>query len=174
MGTTMKTFTDTASKFVNTSLDNMRDFIDRTAEEMKKADVIGANRRIADQLIDSTKDTVNRVADSARQADTMSAVCELATGTIESARETVRVASEETQRINLIETGSRVTQESLELVRRQVDLTFDTSREMGDVVNRLMPVGMSAVNEVRPAGVVTRVEIESDSGTIKTEPVNAR
>jgi hypothetical protein len=153
-------------------LDNVKNFIDRTSDEVAKADVIGANRRIADQVIEATKETVNRVADSAAKSDAMNAVLNLATGTIDGAKETVRVASEETQRINLIETGSRVTQEGLDLVRRQLEVTFDASREMGDVVNRLVPIRATSMSSTstRPAGVVTRVEIESDKGTIKTEP----
>lgn len=170
MASTYKDLADSASKFLNTSLDNVRNFIDRTADEVAKADVVGANRRIADQVIEATKETVNRVADSAAKNDPMNAVLNLATGAIEGARETVRVASEESQRINLVETGSRVTQESLDLVRRQLEVTFDASREMGEVVNRMIPLRTGTVSSTRPAGVVTRVEIESDKGTIKTEP----
>lgn len=171
MASTYKDLADSASKFLNTSLDNVKNFIDRTSDEVAKADVIGANRRIADQVIEATKETVNRVADSAAKSDAMNAVLNLATGTIDGAKETVRVASEETQRINLVETGSRVTQEGLDLVRRQLEVTFDASREMGDVVNRLVPIRATSMSSsTRPAGVVTRVEIESDKGTIKTEP----
>lgn len=174
MASTLKDLTDSASKFMVGSLDNMKFMLDRSADEVAKADVVGASRRLADQLLDGTKETVNRVADSASKSDPMAAVRHLATGTLENAREAVRVASEESQRINLVETGSRVAQESLELLRRQVELGFDTGREVGQVLDRAMPMRMlngvgNPAPGARPAGVVTRVEIESDKGTVKTE-----
>lgn len=174
MASTLKDLTDSASKFVVGSLDNVKNMIDRSADEVAKADVVGAGRRIADQFLDGTKETVNRMADSASSADPVAAVRHLATGTLENARETVRVASEESQRINLVETGSRVTQESIEMLRRQVELGFDTGREVGQVLDRVMPMRMlngvtTPTPGARPAGVVTRVEIESDKGTVRTE-----
>ena len=174
MASTLKDLTDSASKFVVGSLDNVKSMIDRSADEVAKADVVGAGRRIADQLLDGTKETVNRVADSASKADPVAAVRDLATGTLENAREAVRVASEESQRINLVETGSRVAQESLEALRRQVELGFDTGREVGQVLDRVMPIrrlngAATPMPGARPAGVVTRVEIESDKGTVRTE-----
>jgi hypothetical protein len=174
MASTMKDFADSATRFMNTSLDNMKHFIDRASDEVAKADVVGANRRIADHVIEGAKETVCRVSDAAGKADAVNLVLHLATGTIETARETVRVASEESQRINLVETGSKVTQEGLDLLRRQLELSFDTGREMGSVMNRMLPfrVAPSKETAARP-GVITRVEIESDKGTIKTEPVGA-
>lgn len=174
MATNIKALTDVASRFVNTSLDNVKHFIDRTADEVAKADVIGANRRLADQMIESAKDTVSRAADSASRAEALDAVLVLATGTLEGARDTVRVAAEESQRINLVETGSRVLEEGLDLTRRQLELGVDASREAYGMVNRLMPFKVNPVSESRPVGVVTRVEIESDKGTIKAEPVGAK
>ena len=55
MSNNLKDLTEAASKFVNTSLDNLQQFIDRTADEVAKADVVGANRRIADQMIDFSR-----------------------------------------------------------------------------------------------------------------------
>lgn len=167
MASNLKEITDSASRFVNTSLDNMRQFIDTAADEVAKADVIGANRRIADQVIDSAKVTVTRVADSAANRDPIHAVLDLATGTLEGAKETVKVASEESQRINLVETGSKVTQEGLDLVRRQLELSYDTSRMVGQAMGGMIPFRVPSLSQmtqssVRPAGVVTRVEIESD------------
>lgn len=173
MASTLKDLTDSAQKFVVGSLDNVKHMIDRSADEVAKADVVGAGRRIADQLLEGTKETVSRVADGASKGDPVDAVRCFATGTLENVRETVRVASEESQRINLVETGSYVTQEALELMRRQVELGFDTGREVGQVLDRVMPVrmlnGVGTPAPTRPTGVVTRVEIESDKGTIKTE-----
>jgi hypothetical protein len=175
MASTLKDLTDSAQKFVVGSLDNMKHMIDRSADEVKKTDMIGAGRRIADQFLEGTKETVCRVADSAGKADAVDALRCLATGTLDNVRDTVQVASEESQRINLVETGSKVSQEALELMRRQIELGFDTGREVGQVLDRVMPVRMlngvtaTATASTRPAGVVTRVEIESDKGTIKTE-----
>ena len=173
MASTLKDLTDSAQKFMVGSLDNMKQLIDKSADEVAKADVVGAGRRIADQVLDGTKETVSRMADCAAKADGIEAVRCLATGTLENVRETVRVASEESQRINLVETGSNVAQEALDLVRRQIDLGFDTGRQVGEALDRVMPVrmlnGVTPAPTTRPAGVVTRVEIESDKGTIKTE-----
>lgn len=171
MASTYKDLADSASKFLNTSLDNVKHFIDRTADEVAKADVVGANRRLADHVIESTKETVDRVAECVAKNEPMNAFVSLATGTLDGAKHVVRVAGEETQRINLVEAGSRITQEGLELARRQLEVTFDASKEMGDVVNRMIPIRSATSGTAnRPAGVVTRVEIESDKGTIKTEP----
>ena len=173
MASTLKDLTDSAQKFVVGSLDNVKTLIDRSADEVAKADMVGAGRRIADQFINGTRETVNRVADGAAKADAVDALRCLATGTLENVRETVRVASEESQRIKLVEHGSNMTQEAIDLMRRQIELGFDTGREVGQVLDRVMPVrmlnGVGTPTSTRPTGVVTRVEIESDKGTIKTQ-----
>lgn len=170
MASTIKDIADTASHFVVSSLDNVKQFIDCASEEMAKADVIGANRRVADSVIDGTRETTCRVSEAVGKADTMDAVYQFALGTVEVAKDAVRVASEETERIGLVETGSRVAQEGLDLLRRQIELGFDTSRRVGDLMDRMGPFGLPATTQNRPAGVVTRVEIESDQGTLRAEP----
>ena len=160
---------DSVTKYVTTSLDNIKTFVDQTADEVAKADVVGANRRIIDQMIEGTKDTITKMAESAARNDTMSAMRNLATGVVENAKETVRIATEETQRINLVETGAKVTQEGLDLLKRQLDLSFDAGGEIGQAAEGMNPLrGVGAEAGKRP-GVVTRVEIESDKGTIRTE-----
>lgn len=160
---------DSVTKYVTKSLDNIKKFVDHTADEVAKADVVGANRRIIDQVLEGTKDTITKVAENAARNDTMAAVRSLATGVVENAKQTVRVASEESQRINLVETGAKVTQEGLDLVKRQLDLSFDAGGEISEVAGEMNPLkGMGAEGTKRP-GVVTRVEIESDKGTIRTD-----
>ncbi len=160
---------DAVTNYVTTSLDNLKKFVDHTADEVAKADVVGANRRIIDQVIEGTKHTITKVAESAARNDAMAAVRSLTTGFVENAKQTVRVATEESQRINLVETGAKVTQEGLDLVKRQLELSFDTGGELGQAAEEMNPLkGMSADATKRP-GVVTRVEIESDKGTIRTD-----
>ena len=159
---------DSVTKYVTTSLDNIKKFVDHTADEVAKADVVGANRRIIDTVIEGTKDTVTKVAESAARNDAMSAMRNLATGVVENAKQTVRIATEETQRINLVETGAKVTQEGLDLVKRQLDLSFEAGGEIGKAVEEQLPRGMNPDATKRP-GTVTRVEIESDKGTIRTD-----
>lgn len=160
---------DSVTKYVTTSLDNLKKFVDHTADEVAKADVVGANRRIIDQVLEGTKDTITKVAESAARNDAMAAVRCLTTGFVENAKQTVRVASEETQRINLVETGAKVTQEGLDLVKRQLNLSFDAGSEISEAAEEMNPLkGMGADATKRP-GVVTRVEIESDKGTIRTD-----
>lgn len=166
-----RNLSDSVTNYVTTSLDNIKNFVDKTADEVAKADMVGANRRIIDQVIEGTKDTITKVAESAARNDTMSAVRNLATGMVENAKETVRIATEETQRINLVETGANVAQEGLDLVKRQLDLSFEAGGEIGAAaqdVNPLKNMNMGVDATKRP-GVVTRVEIESDKGTIRTD-----
>lgn len=172
MAETSRDFTTTVSDFVTTSLDNIKRFIDHTTEEVAKADVVGANRRIVDQVIEGTKETVTEVAECAAKNDPLAAVRHLATGTLRNTKETVRVASEESRRINLLETGAKVTQEGLDLLRRQVDLGFDVGSEFGQAVEGMLPFREAIPYGKRP-GVVTRVEIESDKGPVKPEPAQA-
>lgn len=161
--------TESVTNYVTTSLDNLKGFVDRTADEVAKADVVGANRRIVDQVIEGTKDTITRVAESAARNDVMAAARHLTTGVVENARETVRVATEESQRINLVETGAKVTQEGLDLVKRQIDLGFDTGSALGRIASEHNPLKSIAPESMKRPGVITRVEIESDKGTIRTD-----
>jgi hypothetical protein len=160
---------ESVTKYVTTSLDNIKTFVDQTADEVVKADVVGANRRIIDQVIEGTKDTITKVAESAARNDAMAAVRNLATGVVENAKETVRVATEETQRINLVETGAKVAQEGLDLVKRQLDLGFEAGGEIGQAAVELNPLKDMGADATKRPGVVTRVEIESDKGTIRTD-----
>lgn len=161
--------TDTVTTYVTSSLDNLKGFVDRTTDEVAKADVIGANRRIVDHVIEGTKDTITRVAESAARNDLMMAARHLTTGVVENAKETVRVAHEESQRINLVETGAKVAQESLDLMKRQIDLGFDTGSALGRSAGQLNVLkGMSPEAMKRP-GTITRVEIESDKGVLRTD-----
>lgn len=160
---------DSVTKYVTSSLDNFKNFVDHTAEEVAKADMVGANRRILDQVIEGTKDTITKVAESAARNDTMSAVRHLATGMVENAKDTVRVATEETQRINLVETGAKVAQEGLDLVKRQLDLGFEAGGEIGQATQDMNPLKGMGPDATKRPGVITRVEIESDRGTIRTD-----
>jgi hypothetical protein len=164
----MKDLSESASKFVAISLDNVKHLVDRTADELGKADVIGANRRIAGQMLEGTKETFCRWADAAAKNEPLEAVRHWTTGTIENAKDTIKVASDESKRVNLFETGARITQEGLEFLRRQVDLSLDTSRDVGDAVNQALPMRIGVVSGARDnrrPGTVTRVEIEQEKAT---------
>lgn len=167
------------TNFVTASLDNVKQFIDNTADEVAKADAIGATRRLADQLIDGTRDTVELVAMSLEERDVVTAVRSLAGSVLDGARDLVNVVSEESQRIQLIETGSQIAQEGLDLIRRQVDITFDAGSKLTATVtdtldgvtsniednvnrvSRMMPFGTTEEPQKKP-GTITRVEIEAD------------
>ncbi|MDB5101640.1 MAG: hypothetical protein JWM80_6061 [Cyanobacteria bacterium RYN_339] len=187
MAKTHKEQNGSVTRFVTESLDNVKQFIDRTSDEVAKADLIGANRRFADVLIDGTKDTFTKVADCANKREAIGAVRRLAEGMLDSAREALKVANEESQRINLMETGTKVTIEGLDLVRRELDIVFDATVVVGDAlgetaetvssninngfntVTNMMPNFMGGDEPQKRPGVVTRVEIESDKTTTRTE-----
>jgi hypothetical protein len=190
MAKTHKEQNGSATRFVTDSLDNMKRFIDRTSDEVAKADLIGANRRMADVLLDGTKDTITKVADRASKGEAIGAMRSFAEGMLDGAREALKVANEESQRINLMDTTTKVTIEGLDLVRRELDIVFDATAEMGEVlgetaetvssninngfnqvssqVSNMVPNFMGDEGQKRP-GVVTRVEIETDRVTGRTE-----
>lgn len=190
MAKTHKEQNGSMTRFVTDSLDNMKRFIDRTSDEVAKADVIGVNRRFADVVIDGTKDTFEKVSSCASKRDAFSAMRCLAEGMLDGAREVVKVANEESQRINLMETSAKVTLEGIEMARRQLDIVFDATAEVGDALGETAETVSSSINsgisnvtnmmpnmpnfmggeepQKRP-GVVTRVEIETDKSTGRTE-----
>lgn len=187
MAKTHKDQNGSVTRFVTDSLDNVKRFIDRTADEVAKADVIGANRRFADVIIDGTKDTFSRVSECASKREGLNAARCLAEGMLDGAKEVVRVANEESKRINLMETGTKVTIEGIEMVRRQLDIAFDATAEVGEAIGEtaenvtsninsridsmstMMPSFMGGEEPQKRPGVVTRVEIETDKTTGRSE-----
>lgn len=160
--------TATASIFVSTSLDNMKAFFGKTAEEAARLDLVGANRRLVDTVIDQTKHTAARAFDAARQRDLLGVAQHLANGTLEGAKQTVSVVAAEAKRLDPVGSGARMAQESLELTRRQIDLSLETSRRLTDSVSALLPfklhVGAGDLAVTNRAGrAVTRVEIDVDA-----------
>lgn len=157
MASLVKDLTDSGTKFLTGSLDNLKNYVDQTSEEMSKVDVVGVTRRVLDTAIDNTKKVVKQTAEP-NGLDFFGKAKAVADGGLEAAKEVVNVISEEGKKADIFGVSTRVTMEGLASLRSQVDLTLETTKA---VTSRLMPA-TSAKPVATRAPQVTRVEIEHE------------
>lgn len=158
MASIVKDLTDTSTKFVTGSLDNLRTYVDRTSDELVKVDVVGVTRRVLDTAIDNTKAVVKMAAEP-NGLDFFGKAKAVADGSLEAAKEVVNTISEEGKKTDFFGMATRMTMDSLSSLRNQVDLTLETTKS---VSNRLMPLATTTKPVATRAPQVTRVEIEQE------------
>lgn len=158
MASIVKDLTETSTKFVTGSLDNLKNYVDRTSDELSKVDVIGVTRRVLDTAIDNTKAVVKMAAEP-NGLDFFGKAKAVADGSLEAAKEVVNTISEEGKKTDFFGMATRLTMDSLSSLRNQVDLTIETTKS---VSNRLMPLATTTKPVATRAPQVTRVEIEQE------------
>ena len=158
MASIVKDLTDTSTKFVTGSLDNLKTYVDRTSDELGKVDVVGVTRRVLDTAIDNTKAVVKMAAEP-NGLDFFGKAKAVADGSLEAAKEVVNTISEEGKKTDFFGMATRMTMDSLSSLRNQVDLTIETTKS---VSNRLMPLATTTKPVATRAPQVTRVEIEQE------------
>jgi hypothetical protein len=158
MASIVKDLTDTSTKFVTGSLDNLKTYVDRTSDELGKVDVVGVTRRVLDTAIDNTKAVVKMAAEP-NGLDFFGKAKAVADGSLEAAKEVVNTISEEGKKTDFFGMATRMTMDSLSSLRNQVDLTLETTKS---VSNRLMPLATTTKPVATRAPQVTRVEIEQE------------
>jgi len=158
MASIVKDLTDTSTKFVTGSLDNLRTYVDRTSDELGKVDMVGVTRRVLDTAIDNTKAVVKMAAEP-NGLDFFGKAKAVADGSLEAAKEVVNTISEEGKKTDFFGMATRMTMDSLSSLRNQVDLTLETTKS---VSTRLMPLATAAKPVATRAPQVTRVEIEQE------------
>lgn len=158
MASLVKDLTDTSTKFLTGSLDNIKTYVDRSADEMARMDVIGVTRRVLDTAIDNTK-TVVKLSAEPNGLDFFGKAKAVADGTLEAAKEVVGTIAEEGKKADFFGVGTRMAMEGIASFRNQVDLTLEATKS---VSNRLMPLATSAKPVATRAPQVTRVEIEHE------------
>lgn len=158
MASLVKDLTESSTKFLTGSLDNLKTYVDRTSEEVSRVDLVGVTRRVLDTAIDNTKTVVKLTAEP-NGLDFFGKAKAVADGSLEAAKEVVNTVSEEGKKADLFGVGTRLAMEGLSSLRNQVDLTLETTKT---VTNRLMPLATSTKPVATRAPQVTRVEIEHE------------
>lgn len=158
MASIVKDLTESSTKFVTGSLDNLRTYVDRTSDELGKVDMVGVTRRVLDTAIDNTKAVVKMAAEP-NGLDFFGKAKAVADGSLEAAKEVVNTISEEGKKTDFFGMATRMTMDSLSSLRNQVDLTIETTKS---VSNRLMPLATTTKPVATRAPQVTRVEIEQE------------
>lgn len=158
MASLVKDLTESGTKFVTGSLDNLKTYVDRTSDEMSRVDLVGVTRRVLDTAIDNTKKVVKLSAEP-NGLDFFGKAKAIADGSLEAAKEVVNTISEEGKKADFIGVSTRMTMEGIASLRNQVDLTLETTKT---VSNRLMPLATSTKPVATRAPQVTRVEIETE------------
>lgn len=158
MASIVKDLTETSTKFVTGSLDNLKTYVDRTSDELGKVDMVGVTRRVLDTAIDNTKAVVKMAAEP-NGLDFFGKAKAVADGSLEAAKEVVNTISEEGKKTDFFGMATRLTMDSLSSLRNQVDLTLETTKS---VSNRLMPLATTTKPVATRAPQVTRVEIEQE------------
>lgn len=157
MASLAKDLTETSTKFMTGSLDNLKTYVDRTTDEMAKVDMVGVTRRVLDVAIDNTKKVVKLSAEP-NGLDFFGKAKAVADSSLEAAKEVVNTISEESKKADMVGMSSRMAKEGLEILRSQVDLTLETTKE---ITGRMMPATTKKPVATR-APQVTRVEIEQE------------
>jgi hypothetical protein len=158
MASIVKDLTESSTKFVTGSLDNLKTYVDRTSDELGKVDMVGVTRRVLDTAIDNTKAVVKMAAEP-NGLDFFGKAKAVADGSLEAAKEVVNTISEEGKKTDFFGMATRMTMDSLSSLRNQVDLTIETTKS---VSNRLMPLATTTKPVATRAPQVTRVEIEQE------------
>jgi hypothetical protein len=158
MASLVKDLTESSTKFVTGSLDNLKTYVDRTSEEVSRVDFVGVTRRVLDTAIDNTKKVV-KLTSEPNGLDFFGKAKAVADGSLEAAKEVVTTISEEGKKADLLGVSTRVTMEGLASLRNQVDLTLDTTKT---ITNRLMPIATGSKPVATRAPQVTRVEVEHE------------
>lgn len=157
MASLVKDLTESSTKFVTGSLDNLKTYVDRTADEMGKVDMVGVTRRVLDVAIDNTKKVV-KLSSEPSGLDFFGKAKAVADGSLEAAKEVVNTISEESKKADMMGVSTRMAKEGLDILRGQVDLTLETTKE---ITGRMMPATTKKPVATR-APQVTRVEIEQE------------
>jgi RNase adaptor protein for sRNA GlmZ degradation len=156
----MKDLSNATTNFVNGTLDNLKSMVDKTAEELKTADMVGMTRSVLDSTIDNTKNVIDRVSET-RANDPLGMAKNLLDSSLEATKNVLNTVAEETKRADVIGTVNRVAQKGFDVIKEQTDLSIDTTRKVADTLKASAPK-----MNTRP-GTVTKVEIETETKKTK-------
>lgn len=152
----MKDLTNATTDFVNGSLDNLKSLVDKTAEEVKNADLLGITRSVIDSTIDNTKNVIDKVSET-RANDPFGMAKNLIDSSLEATKNVINTVAEETKRADVIGTANRVAQKGFDVAKEQAELSIDTTRKVADTLMA------SAPKMNNKASTVTKVEIETET-----------
>lgn len=148
------------------SLDHVQLFVDRNAKTLSKTDWIASQQRILDHNIETAKRSIARLSGPDAPENPAQTFRMLILDALENAHDTLGVLQEEAQRNHFGETFTELAQGTLSFLKHEVDLGF----EAGDILSHALADSPTFRRwgwaTTRRPGVVTRVEIESDTGTL--------
>jgi hypothetical protein len=139
----------------------MQRWVDQASSAMSRAEVWQMSRHVADQAITSSRHVVEQAAERASHQDGWGVARTYACGTVETLRDSVRAWADEATRLDAVATTAHLVEETLEMLRRQLELTFETLEGLGTLVQENM--------EAKP-GPVTRVDIDAEQVGRVVEP----
>jgi hypothetical protein len=156
MASLVKDLTDTSTKYLTGSLDNLKTVVDRTTEELGRVDLLGATKRVLDLAIDRSKDVV-KLSVEPDGADLVGKAKAIADGGLEAAKDVLSAITEENKKSDLLGIGSRVVMENVAGLRNQVDLTIEATQALA---GRLIP-GDSILKPAAPARAAQPAKAEA-------------
>ena len=155
MASLVKDLTDTSTKYLTGSLDNLKTVVDRTSEELGRVDLLGATKRVLDLAIDRSKDVV-KLSVEPDGADLLGKARTIADSGLEAAKDVFSAIGEEGKKSDLLGIGSRLVMENVAGLRNQVDLTIEATQAL---TGRLIP-GESFLKPAVPARTAQAVKAE--------------
>ncbi|MEB3329122.1 MAG: hypothetical protein VKQ33_07815 [Candidatus Sericytochromatia bacterium] len=159
--TTSRTLTTTVSRYLTGSLDNMQRWVDQASSALARAEVWQVSRHVADRVISSSRHAIEQATDRAEHQDGWGVARVWACGSVETLRDAVRAWADEATRVDGVGTSAHLVEETLELLRRQLELTFETAEDVGTLIQHGL--------EAKP-GPVTRIEIDAEQVGRVMEP----
>ncbi|MEB3221970.1 MAG: hypothetical protein VKS61_07810 [Candidatus Sericytochromatia bacterium] len=159
--TPSRTLAATASRYLTGTLDNLQRWVDQASSALSRAEVWQVSRQVIGQAIRSSRHAIEQASERAEHEDAWGAARTATCGGVEALRDTVRACADEVTRVEAVATTSHLLEESLELARRQLELSFDALEDLGGIVRHGL--------EARP-GAVTRVEIDAEQVGRVVEP----
>jgi hypothetical protein len=158
MASIVKDLSESSTKFVVGTLDNLKSYVDKTSEELSKVDVVNVTRHILDTALDGAKNVAKQTTEQS-SLDAFGTLKALADSSLEATREVVNVIAEEGKKADVFGMSTRIALEGINTLRAEVDLGIDTTKNL---VNRLAPLATTAKPVVTRPPQVTRVEIEHE------------
>jgi hypothetical protein len=154
------------SEILTRGLDHLQVFIDHNANTLSKADWLASQQRILDHLLENAKRSIGRLGGPDAPETAPGLLRTWLTDTLNDASDTVGVLHTEAHRNHLGETLTELTQASLNLLKNEIDLGFEAFHTLSHLAAGSPTLQQWGWPSQRRPGMVTRVEIESDTGIV--------
>jgi hypothetical protein len=158
------------SEILTRGLDHLQVFIDHNANTLGKADWLASQQRILDHLLENAKRSIDRLGGTEAPDNASGLLRTWLIDTLQDASDTVGVLHTEAHRNHLGQTLTELTQASLNLLKNEVDLGFEAFHALGHLAAGSPTLQQWGWSTPRRPGMVTRVEIESDTGIVHPHP----